>query len=290
MSRRRSQVLKSLAIRPDDFVVEIGAGHRPYAGTDLIVEKYPFDNLHRIDDLIPTAPVIKADATKIPLPAKGCDVLFASHVIEHIPEPDRFVEEIKRCSDRVYLEFPSMARELMYAWSMHEWFVEFKDRQLIFYRNDIPQLFGTFFHANHDALFDIWSLQRFEELNRFVFCRSDELSCRFAEETAFEHAVRQSAIGSVKVNWTEIRELRYPWRDWARVMGHRLASARTIGWIKNVSRRSKQKLKRLDQSLVRRLACLTCGDVSLDLRAMEITCLACGASYSSNRGIFDFDR
>src|SRR4029079_14779766 len=96
---RRSTILKQLPVRASDFVVEIGAGSIPYWNTKLILDKYPFDNLERYGDIRRTAPVIKADAMKLPLADRSCDVIFMSHVIEHLTDPQKFIMEAKRCAD-----------------------------------------------------------------------------------------------------------------------------------------------------------------------------------------------
>ena len=122
----RQQVLSRIEVGSSDFVVDIGGGHRPFDRANLVIEKYPFDNtMHRIGPMqFPPVPVIKADALAMPVADAGCDLVFASHIIEHLPDPAAFCAEIKRCSRRVYLEFPSRNRELMHAWSFHVWLVE----------------------------------------------------------------------------------------------------------------------------------------------------------------------
>jgi hypothetical protein len=271
-------------------VVEIGAGHEPFYAANLIIDKYPFDNLHRTDDMAHTAPVIKADAIKLPLPVKGCDVLFASHILEHLGRPDKFINEAKRCSHRVYLEFPSLVRELMYAWSFHEWLIEVKDRHLVFYRNDIPQLFGTFFHGNHDALLNTWSLPRFDDLNNYVYCPSDELTYEFAKKTAFEHALASCSKGKAKVNWATITPRQYSWNDIARFVTHQMAPKCVLHWVvKTRLQWRKGVIKPLSQVLVDRLACQKCDSGGLALRLTEIVCPTCGMRYSQQNGVFDFD-
>ena len=113
----RDQVLNRIEVDKHDFVVDIGGGHRPFWRADIVIEKYPFDrNPHRDQPMqFPGVPVIKADALSLPIPDRGCDLIFASHIIEHLPDPARFLAEIKRCSQKVYLEFPSRKRELMFA-------------------------------------------------------------------------------------------------------------------------------------------------------------------------------
>ncbi len=149
----RSQILNRIEIGKTDFIIDIGGGHRPFWRADLVIEKFLFDHsLHRNQPMqFPRVPVIKADTLALPIPDGGCDLVFASHLIEHLPDPARFAAEIKRCSRRVYLEFPSRNRALMFAWSFHAWLVETTGTVMRFYRNDLPQLFGPIFHENYDA-------------------------------------------------------------------------------------------------------------------------------------------
>src|SRR5258708_6889893 len=108
----RKQILSRIEISKTDFVIDIGGGHRPFARADLFIEKFPFaHSLHGDHPMqFPRVPVIKADAMALPIPDGGCDLVFASHIIEHLPDPALFVAEIKRCSRWVYLEFPSRNR------------------------------------------------------------------------------------------------------------------------------------------------------------------------------------
>ncbi len=290
MCSTREELLRSVAVAPVEFVVEVGAGHNPFHATDLIVDKYPFENLHRVADLVHAAPVIKADATKLPLPARGCDLLLASHVLEHLREPDKLIEEAKRCAHRVYFEFPSMTRELMYAWSFHEWLIEVKDRHLVFFRNDIPQFFGDFFHGNHDMLFETWSSQRFGELNNYVYCESGELTYEFPEDTALQHIMASAGRGAAKFNQAPIRNVRYSWRRLARLCAHQMIPERAWRWAAKVHQRWRTGVPRpLGPDLVERLMCQSCGAQRLSLRVSEITCDSCGARYIQRMGVFDFD-
>ena len=110
---RREAILDSLGIGPREFVVEIGAGTIPFRGTRLIIDKYPFDDIERAGAIAGRAPVIQADAMRLPLKRGSCDVLFCSHVIEHMEDPVRFLGEARRCARRLYLEFPRGRRELL---------------------------------------------------------------------------------------------------------------------------------------------------------------------------------
>jgi hypothetical protein len=288
----RAQVLDSLDIRRGDFVVEVGGGHEPFHRSDLNIDKYPFDNLHRLYGIVYHAPTVIADAARLPLPSRGCDWIFASHLIEHLPRPELFVEEIQRCSDRVYLEFPALNRELMFAWACHEWLVVPDGSHLVFYRNDIPQLFGDFFHANYDYLLDAWAMQRHRDLNAHVTCESEALTWEFAEIGAFEHAAGLSATGQDRLIRAPERPVRYTARQLAVLVAQRSLPDRLLKRLeRGVRARRAGEPKRVTEDLIDRLACVRCGASELELtpRAERAVCRACATEYGRRGGLLDFD-
>lgn len=287
---RREQALSSITVKETDFVIDIGGGHRPFWRADLVVEKYPFGrNLHRNQPMqFPRVPVIKADALVLPIADGGCDLAFASHIIEHLPDPGRFIAEIKRCSQRVYLEFPSRHRELMFGWSFHEWLVEWNGTVLRFYRNDLPQLFGSLFHEEYDAAMGAWSDARHERLNTSIYCRSEELECEFPTESATEMLLRSSPLGSLKINWAEsINRPRYSHKEVLAFAAQSLLPGRLYDRLQRLGRRASSPVA-LSDAVVRHLICLHCRGTAIRLTEEAIEC-PCGARYLKNRGVFDFD-
>ena len=286
----RSQLLNTLPVSQNDFIVEVGAGHIPFGGTKLILDKYPFDNSERWDDIRNVAPIIKADAQKIPLRDQSCDLLFSSHVIEHVDEPDKFVQEIKRCSRYAYLEFPTFTRELMFAWSFHKWVVDIEEGLLIFYKNDIPQMFRDFFHKNYDLVFHIWCEQRFEELNTPVYIESSNLSWEYSERTAFEHVLAHSPIGDEKMNLAVRDRKPYTSRQLLMMALYGLIPDKLIKTKNDFLRRrnSSQKFP-LSDEIFERLICQRCSSSNLLRECDTILCNSCNARYKKEEGIFDFD-
>lgn len=287
----RDQALDALGIRPKDFVVEIGAGHRPFFRANLVVEKYPFDEVERIEACAPAAPTIIADAVTLPLPNKGCDVLFASHVLEHLPEPARFLEEARRVSRRTYLEFPSVARELMYAWSFHRWLIEVEGTRLIFYRNDLPQLFGDFFHRHHDFLLDAWQSQRHDQLNSSIYAEPEALHWEIASETALEHVLASSPRGAAKVNTAPAGYKRYTWRQIAAIIVQSLPDPLLHSFLRRKARQNRRpgKIRPMTQDLLDRLICQRCRSGPLRLESNRVVCRSCSFVYHQKGGLFDFD-
>jgi SAM-dependent methyltransferase len=287
---RRDQVLRRIDVSRGDYVIDIGGGHRPFWRADLVIEKYPFDHsLHRNQPMqFPAIPVIKADAHALPVPDGGCDLIFASHIIEHLTDPQRFITEVKRCSRQVYLEFPSRYRELMHAWSFHAWLVEANGAILRFYRNDLPQLFGPLFHAEHDAALGAWSEARHEYLNTSVYCLSRDIECEFPSETAAELVLRDSARGDAKLNFADaIHRPEYSLRE---TLAFAAQSILPGGLYTKLSQPSKKPSgpAPLTAPVLARLMCLRCRSTGLGRTGDELAC-SCGARYSQDRGVFDFD-
>jgi hypothetical protein len=297
---RRIDVLNSLPVSPDSFVVEIGAGPTPFKHTKLILDKYPFENTERHGDIVNIAPVIKADAVRIPLADQACDLLFISHVLEHVPRPDLVLAEAKRCARFVYLEFPSRVRELMYAWSFHKWLVEIENGALTFYRNDIPQLCGDFFHKHYDFLLDVWSDERFPELNGYLYAETSGLAFAFSARTALEHVLETSASGKARTNYRS----QYGASGTGATAYSRGLLLKTMLWTVSPdplirARRKRQdrvnatRKQELTDGILSKLRCQRCLISSLTFADSSsrsiILCGACQAEYRRERGVFDFD-
>jgi len=287
----RASVLSKVEVRPGDFVVDIGGGHRPFPRADLVLEKYPFDNsLHSNRPMLfPQVPVIKADAHALPIPDRGCELIFASHIIEHLKQPWRFIAEIQRCARRVYLEFPSRNRELMNAWSFHEWLVEAHGPVLKFYKNDLPQLFGPLFHAEHDAALGAWSEARHELLNTSICSESARIECEFPNETASELVLRDSPRGESKLNFAElINRPKYSLREIAAFAAQSMLSNGLYAKLAGLRGKEPSSPAPPPDAVVARLMCLRCRSTGLRRSGDEITC-KCGAKYMQDRGVFDFE-
>jgi SAM-dependent methyltransferase len=286
----RQQVLRGIKVGETDFVIDIGGGHRPFWRANLVIEKYPFDHSrHRTQPMqFPGVPVIKADALALPVPDGGCDLIFASHIIEHLPDPKRFVDEIRRCSRRVYLEFPARNRELMNAWSFHEWLVEARGTVLRFYRNDLPQLFGPLFHEEHDAALGAWSEARHEHLNTSVYCRSEEIQCEFPNETATQLVLRDAPRGDAKLNVAEaIHRPPYSLREVLAFAAQSMLPNNVYERLVRL-RESASSPAPLPNAVLARLMCFECRGAALSRTADALVC-RCGARYRQDRGVFDFD-
>lgn len=95
-------------------ILEIGGGHDPYVGVTHAVDKYPGDNAQRAGDMKVAAGVVfkEGDLEAIPFsPESKFDFVYASHVLEHVNNPQKAAQEINRVARKGYIATPSPLRE-----------------------------------------------------------------------------------------------------------------------------------------------------------------------------------
>ena len=115
-------------------VLEIGPGHNPYAGVTHLLERHVSDGRERGGNalVIPTAArLIIGEATVLPFVEGSFDFIYASHVLEHVEEPERACRDIMQVGKAGYIETPSPFLEQGLALTdesspehwFHRWFV-----------------------------------------------------------------------------------------------------------------------------------------------------------------------
>jgi SAM-dependent methyltransferase len=107
-----------LGIQPDDLVLEIGSGANPHYRSDVIVDKY-LGNTHRYSDLVIDRPFVLADGTRLPFADDAFDYVILFHVLEHVQEPAKFLEEVMRVGKAGYIETPNAIFERLIPYDVH---------------------------------------------------------------------------------------------------------------------------------------------------------------------------
>jgi SAM-dependent methyltransferase len=95
-------------------ILEVGGGHDPYEGVTHAVDKFPQDNAQRGGNFtLPSgAKFFEGDLENLPFPLGDTfDFLYASHVFEHVTQPEKAINEVNRLVKRGYIETPSPLRE-----------------------------------------------------------------------------------------------------------------------------------------------------------------------------------
>jgi len=138
--------------------LDIGSGHQPNRRANVILDKYAGETIHRTTQQIEIPKdkyFVLGDALSTPFPNKEFDFIIASHVAEHIDNPDKFCKEIQRISKRGYIETPGPITELLLPANSHKWIVRKSRNGLIFKKNHrikpLSPFFYSVFYLNRDG-------------------------------------------------------------------------------------------------------------------------------------------
>lgn len=107
-----------LPIKRTDLVLEVGSGGNPHPASDVLLEKF-VDSSHRLRPIKIDRYIVLADACKMPFKNNAFDYSIAFHVLEHIPEPDLFLNELARISKAGYIETPNFLYERIKPLNVH---------------------------------------------------------------------------------------------------------------------------------------------------------------------------
>lgn len=134
---------KMCGIGAHDKVLEIGPGATPHHRSDAFLELV-FDTAEakkqqrgggEQEANFGQRPVHYYEGECFPFVDKQFDYVICSHVIEHVPDPTRFLAEVFRVGGgRGYLEYPLMTYEYLYDFDVHLNFVKFDaERRILRY-------------------------------------------------------------------------------------------------------------------------------------------------------------
>ncbi len=107
-----------LPIKPSDVVLDVGSGSSPHPAADVLLERY-LDPRHRYSAMVIDRPTVLADACKTPFKDKAFDFVIAFHVLEHVPDPAAFLNELQRIGKAGYIETPNAIFERLVPYDVH---------------------------------------------------------------------------------------------------------------------------------------------------------------------------
>jgi len=108
-------------MKPKCEVLDIGSGHNPYEKADVLCERY-LEDVERTGHVkIDARPFVIATLEFLPFKDESFDLVTCSHVLEHVDNPRRAFEEIKRVGKSAYVVTPSwVAENYMYRKRYHK--------------------------------------------------------------------------------------------------------------------------------------------------------------------------
>jgi SAM-dependent methyltransferase len=113
-----------LDIKKTDRVLEVGGGHNPHPRSNVVVDKYTDDdNRHRGANLkvLKHQQFMEADGENLPFKDLEFDYVICCHVLEHVPNPEKFLHEQFRVAKKGYIETPSLFGEYLAQKDSHKW-------------------------------------------------------------------------------------------------------------------------------------------------------------------------
>jgi SAM-dependent methyltransferase len=142
-------------------VLEIGPGSTPYPRSDAFLELRYEDEAIKLRQRgnvkgIPrfgNRPLYLYDGGSFPFDDNEFDYVICSHVIEHVPNPEKFMSEIFRVgSGRGYIEFPLFPYEYLFDFDVHTNIVQYAEAERCLYYAKKVDLFDSSLRPVRDLL------------------------------------------------------------------------------------------------------------------------------------------
>ena len=117
------------------LVLDVGSGGRPYPRSDVLLDRLTGAE-HRCGEamMMDGRMAVLGDANKMPFKDKAFDFVIASHILEHISEPEIFIAELQRVGRAGYIETPNAIFERLYPHPIHSLEVLLIDGELRIYK------------------------------------------------------------------------------------------------------------------------------------------------------------
>ena len=114
-----------LNIERNARVLEVGGGHNPHERSNVIVDKHVDSNYHRSGDIkvLKHQEFLNADGESLPFKDKEFDYVICNQVLEHVENPEQFLNEQMRVAKRGCLEAPSLIGEYLHPKESHKWLI-----------------------------------------------------------------------------------------------------------------------------------------------------------------------
>lgn len=95
------------------YILDIGSGHNPNPKANIFLERFFSNHLHRggmpvkmMDNMV------VGDAHYLPFKNNSIEQVYSNHVIEHLDDPERFLEECNRVGKRVKHTAPGIIHHI----------------------------------------------------------------------------------------------------------------------------------------------------------------------------------
>lgn len=109
----------SMPVTGTGLVLDVGSGGKPYPRSDVLLDRMTGAE-HRCGIAMQLdRPAVFGDAQKMPFKDKAFDFVIASHILEHMSNPEVFLRELERVGKAGYIETPNAIFERLNPYHIH---------------------------------------------------------------------------------------------------------------------------------------------------------------------------
>lgn len=138
----------SLPVNKNSIVLDVGSGGNPHPRSDVLLDRVLGAEHRSGTPMVIDRLTVLGDANKLPFKDKSFDFIIASHILEHMENPEIFISELMRVGKAGYIETPNFICERLTPCLAHCLEIANIDGVLHINKknNSIPDLF--FFKTN----------------------------------------------------------------------------------------------------------------------------------------------
>ena len=249
-----------------DLVLDVGSGAAPNPYADVLLEYDPSGRETNSGAARANGKLLLwGDVQRMPFRDRVFDFAMCFHVLEHVPEPAKCLNELQRVAKRGYLETPNEIFDYVVPYHDHQNRVSFDGETLRISKKDR------------------WNVERFVE--RFGKKRSRQV---------FDLLIRNPANLHVTLPWEErinfavsdevIRDGASDSTD-----GERETAAPMSPWVNALATRLMRRRPMTEERLLSMLRCVQCGSDDVQWTDdRNVACKSCGRVYARVDGCLDF--
>lgn len=108
-----------LPVSCNSLVLDVGSGGKPYPRSDVLLDRLTGAEHRQGSAMLIDRPTVFGDACRMPFKDKSFDFIVASHILEHMADPSKFLEELQRVGRAGYIETPNFLYERLRPFSIH---------------------------------------------------------------------------------------------------------------------------------------------------------------------------
>ncbi len=259
-----------LPIGKNDIVLDVGSGSNPHPRSDILLDRLDCAPHRGGDAMLIDRPAVISDAVKLPFKDKSIDFIIASHVLEHIPHPEQFLQELQRVGKAGYIEVPNFLCERMLPSNAHCLEIGLVDGVLHIHKKrqpiEDPFMSSMGYLQNNDD----WKAEYFQNPHLFhvTYHWKDEIHYKIFNPSTVCDWTSTLLSGSSEENIISRSEGRTGWR---------YLGIRMYEFIEKTRR--EKRLSKID--IVNLLACPACGS-ELRKSDVSLSCTQCDETYSAS--------